>query len=758
MTRKEILLDGGNWELGQVMSRQGVDDVERWVPARVPGNVRGALLDAGLIEDPYYARQNELSRWVEDWNWYYKREFDADPGARRTFLRFEGVDYKCCVFVNGRNVVENEGMFAPIIIDISQLIKQKNTLSVNIEYSGSLRKRESTLKCQMGFGWDFAPALRSMGIWDSVSLVQTGDVYIRHVLAQPVRVTENYWELRVRLVLDALNEAAYGIELKTAPDNFDGEEKTYKFDEVVRRGITELVFDLPMKNPRLWQPWEEGEQNMYRLETRIRDGRRIVDNTKTAFGVREVELLPCDGWPEYRWTFVVNGRRKFIRGANWVPADSLPGTVTRERYRRLLQMARDANINMLRVWGGGLREKKDFYDICNELGIMIWQEFPFACPGGMTYPTTKAFRKLVDSEVTGILRTIHNHPSVVFYCGGNEFGQSWNRGLVKQLKKLVRAHGGGRQFSVTSPTEGESHNWEVFHMMANIGDYRREDCAFLSEFGMQSVPVRESLYKFMPPGNHWPVSPKMPYILNEFSLSSVAEIDAMGRYLLKGRERRNAGMWAYHNAQLMKLFHYAGQLDVIDVTTFIDATQKMQAHALQTAVEHMRRRRNSAGGIMFWQFNEPWPCVCWSVVDYYLQPKLAYEKVKQVYSPLLVSLEFDMGPYEPDQVLRSRIFVINDLHSDIKNLTITIRVTDRTGQESFRREIKLPAAAPDSIVELAPVDIALRGDGGQIIECTAKKGRKIICRNEYDLSVVDKKPTLKLLTLGGWIMHNIFWK
>lgn len=757
MARKEISLDGVNWELGQVMHWQGVDDVERWIPAAVPGNVRADLLNAGLIEDPYYAKQNELSRWVEDWNWYYRREFDADPGARRTFLRFEGIDYRCHIFVNGRHIAENEGMFAPVICDISQLVKRRNSVSVNIEYAGRISRREHTLKCQMGFGWDFAPAMRTMGIWDSVSLVQTGGVYIRHALAQPVRVTEDYWEVHVRLVVDALEEACYRFELKTKPGNFAGETAAHKFDAVVPRGVSEAAFDIPVKDPRLWAPWEDGEQNIYRLEARVLDGRKVVDNTQTLFGLRDVELQPCESRPGDRWMFVVNGRRRFIRGANWVPADSMPGTVTRERYRKLLGMARDANINMLRVWGGGLREKKDFYDICDELGIMVWQEFPFACPRGRTYPRTQAFRKLVNREVTGILRTVHNHPSIVFYCGGNEFGYSWNRGVVNQMEKLVRAHGGGRWFSVTSPTDGESHNWEVFHMMANIADYRKEQCAFLSEFGMQSVPVRESLYRFMPPGNHWPVSPKMPYALNEMSYMNSSDIDSIGRYMLKGRERRNAGMWTYHNAQLMKLFRYANQLGVSDVTTFIDATQKMQSLALQTAIEHMRRRRYNAGGVMFWQFNEPWPCVCWSVVDYYLQPKQAYEKIKQVYSPLLVSLEFDMGPHEPDVEIHSRVFVINDLHEELKNVAITIRGLDAKGKETFLHEKKMASISPDSIVELEPVDIAQRG-GGSVIECTAKKGRKIVSRNVYDLAVADSKPTMKLLTLGGWFMHNILWK
>ncbi len=755
MPASKTSLDGESWRLGQCMHGQGVDDVVRWIPARVPGNVRSDLMRAGIIEDPFPGKQNELSRWVDDWNWWYKRDIDIKPGPKRTFIRFEGIDYRSHIFFNGRKLLDNEGMFAPTVVEVTDLISDKNSLCVNVEYSGQFKVREKTLKCQMSFGWDFAPTIKTMGIWDSVSLIRTGDIFITHLRVEPVKVTESYWEAQVSLGLDSRKEHTATFEFELKGHNFEGGIKTHKHEELVPEGISEHRIAIPIVDPQLWFPWELGKQNLYSLSVAVRTGREISDTHSARFGLRTIALHSNEGLPGKLWTFFINGKRMYIRGANWVPPDSLPGRIDRERYSKLLDLAKQANINMLRVWGGGLREKDDFYNLCDELGIMLWQEFPFAC-AHRTYPRDENFKKVVKKEATGILDKLYNNPSVVLYCGGNEISYSMNKPIVDILKHKVEKYGGGRPFKVTSPTEGESHNYRIFHGLANLADYRNESEAFLSEFGCQSAPVKETLDFIIPKKFQWPIEPQLPNSIGEFTFTRAEQFDFINRLVISNTARRNTEIWTYHDAQLLKLFRYAEQIGFDNCDSFIAATQKIQAQALQIAVEHVRRRKYTTSGVMFWQFNEPWPTVCWSVVDYFFRPKLAWHKLKQIYSPLLFSLEYPLGPYEPNQVLEAGAFLINDRHRDYNNLTIIV-TTSGNGGEDQSTELRASVAA-DGITEIGKINLPLTGESGWKINCDVLQNGKKLCSNEYDLSIVDRKPTIGILMALDWLAHNIFWK
>ncbi len=757
MGRKTVSLNGNNWEFGQTMKIGTADGVPEWLPASVPGDVREDLLRNGRIEDPFPAKQNELSKWVDDWNWCYRREFRAPAGAKRTFIRFDGIDYRSHIFVNGTKLAENVGMFAPFAVEVTGLLRDVNTLCVCIENSAQYVQREETMKCQMSFGWDFAPPIRTMGVWDSVDLIATGDAYISFLGVEPVRIEDDNWELKVSAVIDSAKEIAASAEFRLKPDNFDGAVEKHSFKVTVPAGVSEQTFKIPVKNPEMWNDWEDGRANLYNLDLSLVRNKKTIDNTSERFGFRTVNLRENDGRPGDIWTFEVNGWRKFVRGANWVPCDSLPGRVTKQRYRKLLEMARKANINMLRIWGGGLREKKAFYDLCDEMGILVWQEFPFACPRTHHYPKTKEFLGLVDKETKGILEILYNHPSVIHYCGGNEFSYLRNREMVDRIGRIVKKRGGGRAFKVSSPTSGEGHNWRIFHGIANIGDYREDDSALLSEFGMQAAPVRETLDKIIPAENQWPVAPRMPYAAIELTYVRSEQMHHLRKYVPRDTELANAEFWTYHDAHLYKLFRYAEQVGFNDVDSFIEATQKMQAFGLQTAIEHIRRRRFNASGVLFWQFNEPWPTVCWSVVDYYLKPKLAYDKIREIYSPQLFSLDFKLGPYRSGQTLRIKPYLINDYHREFGATKCVVRLTGAGGEELGRKEFPLDCVQPDSIKALDSFGFKLKGAGGWKIVCDIRRGGKSVGRNEYDLTISDKRPTNKTVTAINWLMNNLMW-
>jgi len=607
--------------------------------------------------------------------------------------------------------------------------------------------RIRTLKCQMGFGWDFAPRLRTMGLWDDVYLVVTRAVFIRDVFVQceiqGIRDKGRGTELarvKLRLELDADREQAARAQVTVRGKNF-ADELHFDFDLALSKGPQVKEVELSIENPRLWQPWERGFPHLYEVKVDVYPTGSSVpsDSLVTTFGLRTIELVPNDDAPSGAspWTFVINGQPLFIRGANWVPVDALPGRARREDYAHLLSLAKEAGINMLRVWGGGLREKRAFYELCDELGLPVWQEFPFACVFFGHFPRHESFLSLARRECTAIVRQLRNHPSLVLWCGGNEYSPRRNRKLIETLKAVVAANDGTRPFKEVSPGRGDSHNWRVWHGKYHVRHYRQDEAQFASEFGLSSVPDLASLQKFIPAEHLWPPG--------EF--------------------------WHYHHAELSKLRRYTGPWlrDCTRVTfapagfairrsggritnpagannlaQFIKATQRAQAFGLQVAIEHFRRRKYRASGTLFWQLNEPWPALCWSVVDYYRRPKLAYHKLKQIYNPVLISLDYPLIEYRPGTMLRAEIWAINDLRQSFEDCRLRILLD---GEEIFSRAIDLP---PDSGRLVGLIEHPLP-DGGRHLEARLSCQGQVISANSYDLQYHDPTEAGFLDRLRSWV-------
>ncbi|HSR34895.1 MAG TPA: hypothetical protein VLY63_30375, partial [Anaerolineae bacterium] len=402
MSRRILNLNGSNWRLGQAPADarpegatwDELEQIAEWLPATVPGNIRADLVRAGSLPDLFCGTQAEATQWVDDHCWWLAQDF-AHPisPTERMHLVLRGVDYISDLFLNGHHLGRHEGMFSPQVHDVTALLGDENRLAVRITGSrwlpvsrsdlwlrflnyvesrvASIGKRfpqrRDTLKCQMGFGWDFSPPIRTMGIWDDVYAVVSRNVFLREV-AITQQVTRGQAQLTVDVELDA--GAGQEAELRCSVVG-----ETFESTTVVARQTVELgpstshhTITLLVPQPHLWWPWEHGRPDLYRLEVGVWDGNQILDSSTLSIGLRQVEL---DGW-----TLRINGQRVYARGANWVPASILPGCVDGAEYRALLSLARQANMNLLRVWGGGLREKRAFYDLCDRLGILVWQEFP----------------------------------------------------------------------------------------------------------------------------------------------------------------------------------------------------------------------------------------------------------------------------------------------------------------------------------------------------------------------------------------------
>lgn len=734
--RQIFSLNDSDWFVGAVPPQKfpAPNDfarVEGWIPATVPGDVRLDLLRINKIPDPVLGKNNEASQWVDEYDWWYRRdiELSAPPETgTRTFLIFDGIDYQSSVYWNDTALGHHVGMFSRQVYEIPRetIIAGKNRLIVRVSGGNQLPRlklnpqehvwrtvagrvlphplhspefpdRYATLKCQMGYGWDFAPRLLTCGIWDDASLVQTRDVLVRDVWVQGVpdgRVS-------VTLELDAPPSFQGRARFEVRGKNFDAPLQTFEMP-LAPDSSGASHFSFTLENPRVWNPWDRGEPNLYALRAILLDAGSTLDSFETTFGLRTIDLLqnPDALFDSAPWTFVLNGQPEFIRGANWVPADIIPARVLFDDYAALLHLVRDAHINLVRVWGGGLREKRAFYELCDELGILVWQEFPFSGAGVDYFPRDENFLALARDECSAIVRALRNHPSVVLWCGGNEFIPRANRRLIEVLRDTVATNDGTRPFKPGSPSQDESHNWRVWHGLANTRDYEADNALFLGEFGLQAAPAAETLDRFLPdtelyPPNSW---------------------------------------WEYHNADIQKLWRYADpilaerDIQEISLESFVAASQEAQLRGLQIAIEYARRNKPHISGCAFWQFNEPWYSVSWSVVDYTRTPKLAYSKIKELYNPVLVSFAYPYRERAEGEIVSGHIWLINDTLQEIRgtlsawhneSLVLSLDVTLMPNRASALRDLDLL---------LVPGANALRFE---------LQGENFVSTNEYDLNYCD---------------------
>jgi beta-mannosidase len=498
----------------------------------------------------------------------------------------------------------------------------------------------ATTKAQFGFGWDFSPRLLSAGIWDDIRLVRARAAYIEDLRVHPEPANAGdpcpvTWRLRLRVARWQPGEVRAEVSIR--PENFDGGGA-----ELARRTVRLCPNDAPlctddydltleMASAHRWWPWDQGEPRLYRVTVRLFDRRGALDEISEVTGIRRVERGELPGGAP--WQFSTNARPTFLRGANWVPADVLPGRVASADYDRLLCQAREAGINFLRVWGGGVREKRAFWDGCDRLGILAWQEFPLACAFLDHYPRDVAYLETLEAEARGTVRLLRNHPSLMAWCGGNEINPQREAAPLARLAQVLREEDPARPWIPASPSAGDVHDWNVWHAFADWAALADATPPFLSEFGMQALPAPQTLAEMFPSGA--PVSPDDP-------------------------------RWAGRMAQTRKLVFYAGP------ALTAEATQRAQAAALQTAIEACRLRRAPlepgpedgvaprCGGVAFWQLNEPWPAVSWAVVDSAGRPKAAYGMLQSTYQPLLIAARFPRRAYAAGETLALEFWVVND--------------------------------------------------------------------------------------------------
>ena len=610
------------------------------VPAQVPGSVYHDLLSAGRIPDPFFRdNENEALKLMEH-DFLYARGFTADAAllaCEAVLLRCEGLDTLAEISLNGAAVGRADNMHRIWEYDVKALLREGEN-RIEIRFSSPTKYiREAYAenpadgssdamvgfpllrKAHCMFGWDWGPRLPDAGIWRDISLIGVDTARIRDVL-----VLQEHEEGRVtlRVQTHVTRFSADVTAVRVAVTGPDGRVFTGAGEDC------EIVIDAP----QLWWPAGFGEQPLYTVSVGLSAGGAALDGWSRRIGLRTMTVSRRrDDWGE-SFSHCVNGVDVFAMGADYIPEDNLLPRMNPARTRRLLEDARAANMNCIRVWGGGLYPDDWFYDICDELGLLVWQDFMFACA---VYNLTDAFEENICAEFRDNIRRLRHHPSLALWCGNNEMEQfvavgQWV-GSKRQVADYIKMYeyllpkvlktedpqafywpaspsSGGSFDAPQDPDRGDVHYWDVWHGLKPFTDYRNYLFRYVSEFGFQSFPCMETIESFT-----------LPEDRNVFS------------YVME-KHQRNASANGRIVAYLSQMYLYPHDLDLL-----VYASQLLQAQAMQYGVEHWRRYRGRCMGAVIWQLNDCWPVASWASIDYYGRWKALHYYAKRFFAPVLIS-------------------------------------------------------------------------------------------------------------------------
>ena len=695
----DLVLDGG-WRL----SRIGGD--ER-LAIDFPGDVHSALLAAGLIADPYWRDRETSLDWIHESEWLAERDFDlpALPEGRQTLV-LDGVDCHAVVTLNGVEIGRLGNRFLRYDLDVGgALVQGRNHLQIRflsnsavaaekaaafpfavpyIFWNNRLAHYNFLRKPQCDAGWDWNIALSPLGVYGGIRLLRSDPLRLDDVMIRQHHA-DGRVQLEVELIVDAARPACLPARMR-----IDGQEVSVEAQ--LWPGPNRVCLRATIDNPRLWWPAGHGAQEMYDLEVMIGDQARQM-----RIGLRQIELLTDADAVGHRFAFRVNGREVFMRGANWIPADALPARATPKAVADLLDSAVAANMNMLRVWGGGSYEPDWFYQMCSERGLLVWQDFMFACN---LYPAAdRAWLDDVRAEARQQIRRLSAHPCLALWCGDNElvgalgwFDESkadrdrylamYDR-LNHALEEAIQDEAPDVPWWPSSPSvgplnfgdgwhddaSGDMHFWDVWHSAKDFEHYRSVRPRFCSEFGFQSFPSARVIDSFTEAGDR--------------NVSSrVMDV-----------HQRNPGGNGRIVETLARYFRFP---DGFAEMGFL--SQIAQAMAMKTAIEFWRTNKPRCMGVLYWQLNDTWPVASWSGLEYGGGWKLLHYLARRFYQPVMVTAQPDA---ETGEVV---IWAVNDTPQPVR-LAVSGRAVTFAGEmaEIGRWQATIPETGAVEIARLAPL-------------------------------------------------------
>lgn len=689
----------GKWKLkiGEKFSSSIPKEIrkKKWIDAEVPGTVHTDLLKNKLIDDPFYSNNELKLGWIAESDWIYKTVFDMPFERNDSAVKiiFEGLDTIAKIYLNNVMIGNSKNMFMKYEYDVAKFLKEKrNELEIHFEspvnYGIEEEKKRGKLpvalnsyrvhirKAQYSFGWDWGPSFPTIGIWRNVYLEKVKKASIEKFCFDTVSVNNDLAEVEIRFdVANNFNEKL------NAEINFNSLPKK---NIEINSGTNKIRLEI--KNPLLWMPNGYGEQNQYDVEIKLKDEfNNEIDSIKKKIGIRKIELqLEENGERTFR--FIVNGKNIFAKGVNWIPGDAFLTRVADDKYRTLINYAKEANMNFIRVWGGGIYENDIFYELCDQAGLLVWHDFMFACGA---YPEHEEFIENVKEEILYNVKRLQHHPSIAIWCGNNENEWIWHQEqktsyklmpgykiyseVIPALLKEIDPH---RPYWESSPfgfdedpnseTSGNRHQWNIWSRWIDYTEVVNDNSLFVTEFGFQGPANKSTFEKYIPKEER-----KIHGEIFEFHNKQVEGPERVTRFL------------SAHLPLNTKWNDY------------IYLAQLNQGFALKTCLEHWRFNQPVTNGTIIWQINDTWPVTSWALIDSELQPKLSYHFVKNSFAPQSIRIKKNNSGIE--------IEGLNQSERNFSGKLEFIVVKSASGKTSFKKKYAVNLS-PGSISNLVSID------------------------------------------------------
>ena len=672
----------------------------------VPSVVQQSLYENGIIPHPYLGTVENDLLWISDHPWDYTLHFDADKELiekENVELSFEGLDTYAEVSLNGEKLFFADNQFREWKSDVKSLLKENdNLLEVHFICYDSTQlalyeqhqprlpeKYAVTRKAPYQHGWDWAPKYKNVGIWKPVKLVGWEEARLEG--AYIVTQNANAERAELMLHLDVESDDDREITVEVGPSTGSGTSAFMDKESRplnLSKGRQHYTIPITIDNPQLWWPNEMGEQPQYDFKVILKKGDKVLDTKQFKSGIRTFEMVDEPDSTGRVFYFKVNGVPMYAKGANYVPEEMIETWINADKTLRLLRQAKDAHFNMLRVWGGGIYPSDDFFNICDSLGILVWQDFMYA---GTMYPFDEAFLENAKIEAEEQVKRLASHPSLALWCGGNEISEGyynwgwqqslgWNEEDDKAIKagydrlfenilpQAIRKFDGTRPYWPSSPskgwgrpeslTEGDVHYWGVWWGEQPYEMYREKVGRFNSEYGYQSYPDYSTLQK----------------IAQSEELNKDADVIAAHQKHPRGTRQIDDFIQKYYPDVQPKNFE-----------EYVHLSQLSQAYGMEIAIEAHRTAKPYNMGTLYWQLNDAWPVTSWSSIDYYGNPKVFHERLKTLYAPVLLSV--DQKDYG--------VFVTSDLLREIDG-TLSVAVCDLEDHPLFEQKLQVKMIANEN--------------------------------------------------------------
>jgi beta-mannosidase len=683
-------LDQG-WQFREMKLKQ--EPETGWLAAKVPGDVHLDLLENKIISDPFFRDNEAKLQWIEKTSWEYRLAFDV-PAATldraNVEMVFEGLDGPAAVWLNGSEVLYATNSFRQWRVPVKQFLRPgKNSVTIIFEsplvvaerlgkqdpWIAKAKTEPKTLlrKPAYEYGWDWGPRFVTSGIWKPIRIEAWDRARLADFFVRQRDISKDVAHLDAEVEIEASKAGTAQVTVSYAGHGRVPASQQATVSVIANLHPGRNIIDLPIEilHPKLWYPAGYGEQPRYNFNARVSVGQGSIGSRAVVTGLRSVVLdRHPDKWGK-SFQFLVNGTPVFAKGADVIPFDSFPNRVTTADYRKVLEGARDANMNMIRHWGGGYYETDEFYTLCDELGLMIWQDFMF---GNDWQPGNASFKQNIEQEAEDQVRRLRNHPSIVLWSGNNEtelaFGwaprpalpadvrqQLWQDYLTEFsgiLPRVVARLNPETPYWPSSPSSdyepqsatyhsGDDHIWDVWHGRVPFSTYEKHHARFVTEYGFQSFPEMRSIETFTVPADR----------ANIYTPVMLAH------------QKNKEGNDIIHNYLLKD---YA---EPKDFASFLYVSQVLQAEGIKIGAEHFRRSRPETMGSIYWQLNDCWPVASWASLDYYGRWKALQFYARRFYAPVLVSPHVEQGAV--------KVYIVSD-RTESKPATLRVRLMDFDGK------------------------------------------------------------------------------